>query len=172
MGHVSPDGVGLHDVLRHHRHVPGALLPLRAVPADDLDLRDADDGAGCEADRLGGPLMDAAHTLPPATYGLLAEFDTPKALVAAAKRTYEAGYRRLDTFSPYPIEEAWEAIGHHDKRLSLIVLCGGLAGWGAGSRGWRRDSGCRNGCTRSPTRSTSRASRSTAGRSSCRSCSS
>ena len=72
--------------------------------------------------------MDAAHSLPPATYGLLAEFDTPTALVAAARRTYEAGYRQLDTFSPYPIEEAWEAIGHHDKRLSLIVLCGGITG--------------------------------------------
>ena len=76
--------------------------------------------------------MDAAHSLPPATYGLLAEFDTPSALVAAARRTYEAGYRKLDTFSPYPIEEAWEAIGHHDRRLSLIVLIGGLAGLATG----------------------------------------
>jgi ActD protein len=76
--------------------------------------------------------MDAAHSLPPATYGLLAEFDTPTALVAAARRTYEAGYRKLDTFSPYPIEEAWEAIGHHDRRLSLIVLIGGLTGLATG----------------------------------------
>ena len=76
--------------------------------------------------------MDAAHSLPPATYGLLAEFDSPAQLVAAAKRTHEAGYRRIDTFSPYPIEEAWEAIGHHDKRLSKIVLGGGIAGLLAG----------------------------------------
>ena len=76
--------------------------------------------------------MDAAHTLPPATYGLMAEFDTPSALVAAAKRAYQAGYRQMDTFSPYPIEEAWEAIGHHDRRLSLIVLLGGLAGLATG----------------------------------------
>jgi len=72
--------------------------------------------------------MDAAHSLPPATYGLLAEFDSPAQLVAAAKKTHEAGYRRIDTFSPYPIEEAWEAIGHHDKRLSKIVLAGGITG--------------------------------------------
>jgi hypothetical protein len=76
--------------------------------------------------------MDAAHSLPPATYGLLAEFDSPAQLVAAAKRTHEAGYRRIDTFSPYPIEEAWEAIGHHDKRLSKIVLAGGITGMLAG----------------------------------------
>jgi hypothetical protein len=66
--------------------------------------------------------------LPPAIYGLMAEFETPGALVQAARRTYEAGYRKLDTFSPFPLEEAWDAIGHHDRRLSLIVLCGGLAG--------------------------------------------
>jgi hypothetical protein len=63
-----------------------------------------------------------------APYGLLAEFDTPAALVAAAQRTYAEGYRKLDTFSPFPIEEAWEAIGHHDRRLSLIVLMGGIIG--------------------------------------------
>ena len=72
--------------------------------------------------------MDTAHTLPAAIYGLLAEFDTPKQLVDAAKRAYAAGYRRMDTFSPFPIEEAWEAIGHHDRRLSPIVLAGGITG--------------------------------------------
>jgi hypothetical protein len=72
--------------------------------------------------------MDTAHTLPPALYGLMAEFDGPRQLVDAAKRTYAAGYRKIDTFSPYPVEEAWEAIGHHDRRLSAIVLGGGLTG--------------------------------------------
>jgi len=82
--------------------------------------------------------MDSAHTLPPAVYGLLAEFDDPRSLVAAAKRTYAAGYRKIDTFSPYPIEEAWEAIGHHDGRLSFIVLAGGITGLlsGIGLQEW------------------------------------
>ena len=82
--------------------------------------------------------MDAAHTLPPAIYGVMAEFDTPTALVRAAKRTYEAGYRNIDTFSPFPIEESWEAIGHHDRRLSFIVLAGGLTGLmtGIGLQEW------------------------------------
>ena len=61
-------------------------------------------------------------------YGLMAEFDDPDALVSAAKRVHAEGYRKIDTFSPFPIEEAWEAIGHHDRRLSAIVLGGGLAG--------------------------------------------
>ena len=69
---------------------------------------------------------------PAGPYGLLAEFDDPNAMVSAAKRTYEAGYRHIDAFSPYPIEEAWEAIGQHDRRLSFIVLAGGIAGLLAG----------------------------------------
>ena len=72
--------------------------------------------------------MATARTQATGIYGLLAEFDEPRQLVEAAKRTYAAGYRKIDTFSPYPIEEAWEAIGHHDRRLSFIVLAGGLAG--------------------------------------------
>jgi Protein of unknown function (DUF3341) len=75
---------------------------------------------------------------PAAVYGLLAEFDTPGALVAAAKRVYTEGYRRMDTFSPYPLEEAWEAMGVHDRRLSAIVLGGGLLGLltGVGLQEW------------------------------------
>ncbi len=68
--------------------------------------------------------MDTAKTLPPAIYGMMAEFETPAALVTAAEQTYAAGYRKIDTFSPFPIEGAWEAIGHHDKRLSMIALNG------------------------------------------------
>ena len=74
----------------------------------------------------------ATAMLPDAIYGLMAEFDDPTSLVDAAKRTYAAGYRKIDTFSPYPIEEAWEAIGQHDRRLSLIVLGGGIIGLLAG----------------------------------------
>jgi ActD protein len=82
--------------------------------------------------------MDAAHALPPVIYGLMAEFDDPSALVAAARRAYEAGYRKMDTFSPFPVEEAWEAIGHQDRRLSKIVLAGGLTGLltGIGLQEW------------------------------------
>ncbi len=64
--------------------------------------------------------------LPP--YGLMAEFGSPAALVAAARSAYEHGYRRMDAYSPYPIEELWEAIGHHHSPLPKIVLAGGIAG--------------------------------------------
>ena len=63
-----------------------------------------------------------------AAYGLLAEFDNPTSLVTAARRVHEAGYRRIDAFSPYPIEELSDAIGFHDRTLPLLVLIGGLTG--------------------------------------------
>lgn len=77
-------------------------------------------------------MMADPHAQPPAMYGLMAEFESPTTLVDAAKQTYAAGYRKIDTYSPFPIEGAWEAIGHHDRRMSLIVLIGGLMGMLAG----------------------------------------
>src|SRR6201991_5158839 len=64
----------------------------------------------------------------PATYGLMAEFDNPSDAVAAARRVHEEGYKRIDAFSPYPVEELSEAIGVHRTPMSLIVLIGGLLG--------------------------------------------
>jgi hypothetical protein len=64
----------------------------------------------------------------PALYGIMAEFDSPTELVAAARRTYEAGYRRINGYSPYPIEELSEAIGFTRTSLPLIVLIGGILG--------------------------------------------
>lgn len=62
------------------------------------------------------------------TYGLLAEFDTPSELVVAAQAAYGSGYRRMDCYTPYPVEEAAEAIGFHKNRVSLVCLIGGLLG--------------------------------------------
>jgi hypothetical protein len=64
----------------------------------------------------------------PALYGIMAEFDSPSRLVTAARRTYETGYRRINGYSPYPIEELSEAIGFTRTSLPLIVLLGGILG--------------------------------------------
>ncbi len=61
-------------------------------------------------------------------YGMMAEFDSPSDLVAAARRTYEAGYQKIDAYSPFPIEELAEAIGFHSNAVPLVVLIGGLIG--------------------------------------------
>jgi ActD protein len=64
----------------------------------------------------------------PGLYGLIAEFEDPNALIAATQRARQAGYRRMDAYSPYPIEELHEALGARHTRLPLIVLIGGLCG--------------------------------------------
>ena len=61
-------------------------------------------------------------------YGLMAEFEDPNALVDAAKKTYDEGYRKMDAYSPFPIEELHDAIGFHHTKLPLIVLIGGITG--------------------------------------------
>lgn len=67
------------------------------------------------------------ETKPP-LYGIMAEFDNPTDVVAAARAAYAEGYRSINGYSPYPIEELSEAIGFHHTRLPLIVLIGGIVG--------------------------------------------
>src|ERR671938_2118094 len=66
-------------------------------------------------------------------YGLMAEFDNPTDVVRAAQSVYEEGYRQIDAYSPYPIEELSEAIGFHKNRVPLVVLIGGLLGCAGGA---------------------------------------
>ncbi len=61
-------------------------------------------------------------------YGTMAEFDSPTALLEAARRTYQAGYRRIDAYSPFPIEGLAEEIGFHHDEVPLVVLIGGIIG--------------------------------------------
>ncbi len=61
------------------------------------------------------------------TYGMVAEFDDPTALVEAARRIKQEGYRHLEAYTPYPIEDLHEII-HVNNRVPLICLIGGLLG--------------------------------------------
>jgi hypothetical protein len=69
----------------------------------------------------------------PKLYGLMAEFENPNDLVAAARHAREAGYTKLDAYTPYPIEALTEALDIHDRKLPFLVLVfgilGGLAGY-------------------------------------------
>jgi hypothetical protein len=58
----------------------------------------------------------------------MAEFETPAALVEAATKARLAGYRRMDAYSPIPIEELDEALALRRTRLPLLVLLGGIIG--------------------------------------------
>ena len=61
-------------------------------------------------------------------YGVMAEFDNPSALVSAARAARAKGYRKLDAYSPFPIEELTDALHLHKNKLPLIVLAGGVIG--------------------------------------------
>ena len=65
------------------------------------------------------------------TYGLMAEFDNVNDVVTAARRVYGAGYRKIDAYSPFPLEELSEAIGFHKNGVALVCLIGGLLGGSA-----------------------------------------
>jgi hypothetical protein len=65
-------------------------------------------------------------------YGLMAEFHDAEQVVEAANRVRLAGYRKVDAFSPYPMEELTEALAIHDSPLPKLVLGGGLVGLAAG----------------------------------------
>ena len=61
-------------------------------------------------------------------YGIMAEFDSAQTLVDAAHHTHEAGYVKIDAYSPFPVEGLAEAMGFHKNRVPLVVLIGGLIG--------------------------------------------
>lgn len=72
--------------------------------------------------------MHAEDPHAPRLYGLVAEFDTPDALVVAGRRAVQEGYRDLDAYTPFPIEALHEAMGFHRTRVPLIVLIGAITG--------------------------------------------
>lgn len=61
-------------------------------------------------------------------YGIIAEFDNADAIIAAARRTREAGYRRVDAYSPFPVEGLSEALGHRDYSVIWIMFVMGAIG--------------------------------------------
>jgi ActD protein len=64
----------------------------------------------------------------PKLYGLLAEFDSPTAIVNAARHAREAGYVKLDAYTPFPIHELDEALKVPRTILPWLVFGGGLTG--------------------------------------------
>lgn len=64
----------------------------------------------------------------PKIYGLMAEFDEGGKVVAAARQAREAGYLRMDAYSPFPVDGLAEALGHRRTVVPLIVLSAGICG--------------------------------------------
>jgi len=82
-------------------------------------------------------IADIGHTAVqeadrPVLYGFVAEFEEPETLIAAARRMHEAGYRRIDAYTPLPVEGLSEALGQTDHIIPWIMFVGGLTGAAVG----------------------------------------
>ncbi len=66
------------------------------------------------------------------THGLMAEFTTPAATLRAAETIRDAGYRKWDVFTPYPVRGMGKAMGLRSSRVGWFALAGGLVGYAGG----------------------------------------
>jgi hypothetical protein len=65
-------------------------------------------------------------------FGLMAEFDRAERLLDAVKQSRGAQYRRMDAYSPFPIEGLADALGFKDLRVPILTLIGGMVGAATG----------------------------------------
>jgi hypothetical protein len=61
-------------------------------------------------------------------FGLMAEFADEKKILVAAKSAYDHGFRKMDAFTPFPIDGLAENLGRKKSLVPLIVLIGGIVG--------------------------------------------
>ena len=61
-------------------------------------------------------------------WGLMAEYESAEALVAAAQAAHDAGYRYAEAYAPYAIEGLADALGARPSRIPAFTLIGGLIG--------------------------------------------
>ena len=73
--------------------------------------------------------MSQATAPTSSAWGLLAQFDSPGALLRAARETCAAGYTRFDVYTPFPVHGMDQAMGLGRSRLGWIIAAGALAGF-------------------------------------------
>ena len=65
---------------------------------------------------------------PPQLYGVIAEFETPRSLIEAARAVQGAGYTKYECYSPHPVHGIDEAMKTPYSPIPWLVLGGGLTG--------------------------------------------
>lgn len=66
------------------------------------------------------------------SYALLAEFTNSASVLHAAEKVRDAGYRRWDVFTPFPIHGMDQAMGLRNSRVGWFAFCGGVLGYTTG----------------------------------------
>jgi len=68
----------------------------------------------------------------PASYAIMAEFESPAAILHAARKVRESGYRQWDVFTPFPIHGMDGAMGLKNSRVGWFSFIGGCTGYTTG----------------------------------------
>jgi len=67
------------------------------------------------------------------TYGIIAEFDTPAATMHAAETIRDAGFKKWDVFTPYPMHGLDKAMGMKSSKVGWFSFIGGVTGFTLGN---------------------------------------
>ena len=65
-------------------------------------------------------------------YGLIAEYTTPADLLHAAEKVRDAGFRRWDVFTPFPVHGMDKAMGLKNSKVGWFAFLGGVTGYATG----------------------------------------
>ena len=65
-------------------------------------------------------------------YGLLAEFDTPAAAMHAAAKVRDAGFKRWDVYTPFPVHGMDDAMGLGNSKVGWFTFILGCTGFTCG----------------------------------------
>ncbi len=68
----------------------------------------------------------------PQTYGIIAEFETPAAIMHAAEKIRDSGFRKWDVFTPFPVHGMDKAMGLKNSRVGWFSFIGGVTGYTCG----------------------------------------
>src|SRR5476651_2464539 len=124
LGQIYPDAMGHRALRRHARRVLHDVSAVREISAVHRHLgSEGRNAAGQPAPsarrRERKKAMSAKH------YGIIAEFDSPAAILRAAEKVRDAGYRRWDTFTPFPIHGMEQVMGLKNSLVGWVSLAMG-----------------------------------------------
>ena len=66
------------------------------------------------------------------SHAILAEYDTPADIMAAAVKVREAGYKKWDVHTPFPVHGMDDAMGLGNAQVGWFTFFGGLTGFVSG----------------------------------------
>jgi hypothetical protein len=68
----------------------------------------------------------------PVSFAIMAEFETPAAILRAAEKVQENGYRQWDVFTPFPVHGMDRAMGIKNSKVGWFSFIGGCTGYATG----------------------------------------